>query len=184
MEKEELIAGTANNVKEAKSTRSLRGHWLRPKRVILGGLLILVVAAIVFAIATGRLVIRLKDPAQRVVIASQVCSDTTVNSYNNAMELYYADETDQAISKMASIVAGFSNNKTYAGDATCQYIRFKLYLLEQNYTKAKDALTLLKPLIDQGVYINGKISGLNSIDQLDSLLNEIRPRDEGRPSDG
>jgi len=184
MEKEKLIVETANGAQEVKSTSMSHKRRMQPKFVVFSCLIVVIAAAIAFAIVTGRLVVSIKDPGQRIFISSQVCSDSVVTSYNDAMKLYYFDEHDKALSKMVSIVADFSKDKTYADDSTCQFIRFKLYLLQQDYSKAKDALTLLKPLVERGENINGKVDGLSSIDQLNTLLNEIKPRGEGRPSDG
>ena|GEM_PF-5903919 len=173
---EDGVAGAGSL--EATSVIKKRGLPQIPRRwAIVSAAVLVLVAISIFALISGRLVVFVKSPTQKVVVSEAVCGDAVIQNYNAAIGAYYKGDTNQ-LDALSTMVNDFSKDASYTKDANCMFIKYQLGILKTDYATAKSAADVLKQLFNEGKSASGNLNGLVGADGMDAQLNVLQPSND------
>ncbi len=145
--------------------------------IILALVGVLIVAALIWLIASGQVIISWKNGTSQSS-ASSVCKTDTVDSYNKAAyyqvregsELPTADEAS-----LKKITSDIKAKNGYDSDPTCQAILFWNAILASDYEGAKKAHEIVKDLHGRGIFADSNIRNNAPLFEYESALRDISP---------
>ena len=177
--------GSEGVVREEKAIASKpKKHWSdKKKKFVLWGGSGLVAVLLVLALVFGFMAVVFKLPGQKVVINSNVCGDETVSAYNAAMTLYIdGDTTQQGSDDLKKLSSDVGNMQNYASDATCLYIRYRVAVLNLDYTVAQESLDAYSGLLEQGRFADGRLTGLSGLEDMKSNVEYMAAQEQQKAS--
>lgn len=149
-------------------------HWSdKKKKFVLWGGAGLVVVLLVGALLIGFMSIVFKLPGQRVAVISNVCGESTVNAYNEAVDGYLTEDRSKSTEAISNIVSNFSKNTSYLSDSNCLFIKYQMAYSQGDYATAKDMLDKLTVEVKKGRSVDGRMKGLSSISSMEDALGSI-----------
>lgn len=180
------VKGEEGNVDASNSENIMQGekviapkpkeHWSdKKKKFVIWGGAGLVVVLLVLALVFGFMSVVFKLPEQKVAVISNVCGESTVNAYNDAVDGYLTENRSKSTETISNIVNNFSKNASYESDSNCLFIKYQMAYSQADYTTAKDMLDKLTTQVKKGRSVDGRMKGLSSISNMETALGSIRP---------
>ena len=152
------------------------------KKFILVGLVILCVVVIVVSIlllASGRVAVVSKKPAERVLlVGGEVCADDTITTYNKVSRYQQRNgSTEDTLDAegLKSLVTGIQQKTGYQEDPTCQTIMLIKAIHDNDYQAAQKAYEAVKRLHAKQLYADSNLNGVSSLSTYESLVESIAP---------
>lgn len=172
-----IIKTGPNNKKKSTSPKNKS-----PKKIILqvaAGLVIVAVAVLIWMLASGRMVVMMKQPHEKVQTTyAVVCGEKIVDQYNNASRFKQREGSEmpvQDIEALKKIRQDVSEKKGSASDPTCQTILFWTALAQNDFKSAQAAYKLVDEMHAQDRFANSDIVNDTQLSDYPSLLMTINP---------
>lgn len=123
----------------------------------------------------GLLYIGAKQPADRMVLASQVCDKGIVAKYNVAFR-----ESNGA-DKMKAVADELRKKPGYQQDATCRYILFNYFYRESDAKSMQVEYDAVASLAQKGLYPNPELQYVGGLDWMKAYIDQVK---SGKPPEG
>ncbi len=146
-------------------------------KAAIGIALLVVVVAIVWMASSGRMTVSLKGGA--IDTKNKVCSSELIAEYNTA---FSAESQEQYIQRLSDAVGKVGELKDTDSDPNCVYIQYTHYVEQEDIERAKERLTRLKSLAEQGVYMTGELANPRGLVSMEQALTTLEALKDG-PSD-
>ncbi len=143
--------------------RSIDGGVImkKSKTWILLGVAVVLVGFGIWAIASGRLVIALKDPDSQYITVPSVCGDDFVKQYNDATNYIFRDDSAKLPSMdregLANLATQIRDKENYESDPTCQVMLFWAAFDTKDREAAQRSYDSLQVLHDKRIFSDNNL---------------------------
>ena len=174
----------ANIIKTPNTPKRTKASKAKIATIITITLLVLGVLALAYLLASGRLAIVMKDPAEKLgSTRAIVCDSAMVDKYNTAsfLQVRQGEEAPSMdIDGLKKLSENIKQQNLYEADPTCQAILFWTAVITKDVATAERSHAELVKLHDDQQFVDNNLSGDQSLKNYNAQLDILKmPTGEG-----
>jgi|GEM_PF-4936718 hypothetical protein len=107
-----------------------------------------------------------KGDNQKIISYKEVCTSADIDKYNGILH----DENGFSVNVLREFNDDIIARADYKGDPNCAYMSMNYYFRALDFARSEESAKLFKELTDKGYGASAKISGIQSIRNIDEIL--------------